>query len=93
MTKEQQIVDANERGRLHHELSSLQRSLGEVQRQLTEERSSHQHSFSSVQTVQEAADARCRQLVNLQKLVHVSVQHCSLAEVIRMYKPPLQVAP
>ena len=67
MTKEQQVLDANERGRLHHELSSLHRSLGEVQRQLTEERSSHQHSFSSVQTVQEAADARCRTTCQLTK--------------------------
>ena len=58
MIQQQQERDASERARLHSELSNLQRNLAEVQRQLASERSSRQHSFSSVQTVQEAADAR-----------------------------------
>lgn len=49
---------STERARLHSELTMLHRDLADVQRQLAEERSSQQHSFSSVQTVQEAADAR-----------------------------------
>jgi len=54
LNSQQHEADAKERGRLHSELSSLQRELADSQRQLSEERSSHQHSFS----VQEAADNR-----------------------------------
>ena len=56
--QQQHDRDAEERARLHSELNGVQRDLADVQRQLAEERSLHQHSFSSVQTVQEAADTR-----------------------------------
>lgn len=55
---QQHDQDAQDRAKLHANLNAAQKELAEVQRQLAEERSSHQHSFSSVQTVQEAADNR-----------------------------------
>lgn len=54
LSSQQHEADTKERQQLHAELSSLQRELAECQRQLTEERSSHQHSFSA----QESADVR-----------------------------------
>lgn len=58
LSAQQHEQDARERERLHGQLSELQREFAESQAKLAEERSMHQHSSASVQTVQDAADAR-----------------------------------
>lgn len=90
MSQQLQDQESSQRARLHSELTTLQRDLAEVQRQLAEERSSHQHSFSSVQTVQEAADARYNLstirsalLIYLSKAVRSVVVWCRCEQILR----------